>query len=82
MTLRDRELLKCIIRYCDRIISYSERVNFSRDEFLRDSMVQDACCMCIVQIGELVSLLSEDLKGQHPEILMARYQGHAKLLRA
>ena len=31
-------------------------------------MVQDACCMCIVQIGELCGLLSEELRQRHPEI--------------
>ena len=31
-------------------------------------MFQDACCMCIVQIGELAGQLSEEMRTQHPEV--------------
>lgn len=33
-----------------------------------DLMCQDACCMCIAQIGELSAHLSEDYRSSHPEI--------------
>ena len=31
-------------------------------------MFQDACCMCVIQIGELVGELSEDTKALNPSI--------------
>lgn len=31
-------------------------------------MFQDACCMCVVQIGELVSQLSDEVKAQNRSI--------------
>ena len=31
-------------------------------------MFQDACCMCVVQIGELVAQLSDDVKAQNRAI--------------
>ncbi len=31
-------------------------------------MFQDACCMCVVQIGELVNQLSEETKQRNPGI--------------
>ena len=40
----------------------------SKEAFLSDSMIQDACCMCIVQIGELSGMLSEELRQLHPEV--------------
>ena len=30
--------------------------------FLKDAMFQDACCMCVMQIGELVGELSDEAK--------------------
>ena len=52
MKLRDQDLLRRILRYCQRISEYLRRINMSKEAFLSDSMIQDACCMCIVQIGE------------------------------
>ena len=36
--------------------------------FLNDTMFQDACCMCVIQIGELAGALSDDVKHQYPDI--------------
>ena len=36
--------------------------------FEGDHLFQDACCMCVVQIGGLVSQLSEDVKQQNSTI--------------
>ena len=68
MKPRDRELLRRIIRYCQRLSDYLQRIDLRKESFLSDPMIQDACCMCIVQIGELSGLLPEELKQQHPEI--------------
>ena len=59
---RDRTILKKIVLYCDRIADNVNRYNGSYESFCTDYLFQDACCMCIVQIGELVGLLSEDAK--------------------
>ncbi|MBQ6383959.1 MAG: DUF86 domain-containing protein [Clostridia bacterium] len=68
MTQRDSDLLNHIIRYCEKAKSYLARCENGKDQFMRDSMCQDACCMCIAQIGELSGLLSDDLKNAHPEL--------------
>ena len=62
MTLRDIAVLEDIVSYCERIQQYLSRSGNSQDSFERDTMVQDACCMCVVQIGELVGLLSDEAK--------------------
>ena len=68
MKLRDDELLQRVERYCKRISDYLLRIETNKEAFLTDPMIQDACCMCIVQIGELSSMLSDEMKQKHPEI--------------
>ena len=62
MTLRDAAALEDIIKYCDRIGQYIARCGDKQECFDHDTMVQDACCMCIVQIGELTGHLSNEVK--------------------
>lgn len=57
-----------MIGYCDRIKSYLERYHHDPSAFQSDHLFQDACCMCIVQIGELAGQLSEDARGADPAI--------------
>lgn len=45
-----------------------ERFNYDFSAFENDYLFQDACCMCVVQIGELVSQLSEEIKKQNIDI--------------
>lgn len=60
--LRDRTVLKKIVEFCERIDSYIARNKASKEAFMNDLMFQDACLMCVVQIGELVVLLHDDVK--------------------
>ncbi len=48
--------------YCDRINDNLERFHKDHEQFLSDYMFQDACCMCVVQIGELAGLISEETR--------------------
>ena len=68
MKPRDDELLRRLSCYCARISDYLLRIEANKETFLTDPMIQDACCMCIVQIGELSSMLSDEMKQKHPEI--------------
>ena len=52
MKPRDRELLRRILRYCQRISGYLQRIDTSKEAFSSDPMIQDACCMCIIQIRQ------------------------------
>ena len=54
--------------YCQRIEENLERFDNSFDAFKNDHLFQDGCCMCIVQIGELASQLSEEIKKANPAI--------------
>ena len=65
---RDRIILQKIITYCQRIADNLDRYDLSFSAFESDYLFQDACCMCVVQIGELVAQLSEEVKKQNAMI--------------
>ena len=65
---RDRILIGKIIDYCGRVQNNLERYEYDYGSFQNDLLFQDACCMCVVQIGELVSLLSEDVRRANPSV--------------
>lgn len=54
--------------YCNRIDSNIDRMNGSFEVFNSDTLFQDACCMCVVQIGELSAQLSESVRSQYSHI--------------
>lgn len=54
--------------YCQRIADNLERYHHDFSAFVSDYLFQDACCMCVVQIGELTGALSEEAKAQAPDI--------------
>jgi len=60
--MRDEVVLRKIIMYCRRIADNLERYHHDFSAFENDHLFQDARCMCVVQIGELVSQLSDDVK--------------------
>ncbi len=64
----DCVILEKIINYCDRIEQYLQSSGNSSQEFCKNPMLQDACCMCIIQIGELAGSLSENAKHESPDI--------------
>lgn len=68
METRDKIILMKILTYCQRIAENLQRYNYVFSAFAGDHMFQDACCMCVVQIGELVSQLSEDVKKKNRSI--------------
>ena len=57
-----------MIDYCERIHCNLERFGCSFEHFEDDFMFQDACCMCVIQIGELAGQLSDEIKSQSPSV--------------
>ncbi len=68
MEQRDVVIIQKIVRYCERISAYLSDYHYDYAKFQENFMFQDACCMCVVQIGELVSILSEEAKASYKEI--------------
>lgn len=65
---RDRILLEKIIGYCQRIADNLDRFHHDFSAFEKDYLFQDACCMCVVQIGELSAQLSDGLRRDNPSV--------------
>ena len=63
---RDISILKSIIEYCKQIDQAIERFGDSFFTFRDDTEYRNACSMCILQIGELTSNLSEDAQSMSP----------------
>lgn len=63
--MRDHLILQKIVLYCQRIADNLSRYSHDFSAFEQDYLFQDACCMCVVQIGELVSQLSDETKAQN-----------------
>ena len=57
-----------IIRYCEQINQIAERFGKTYEAFHDDFAYQNACAMCIFQIGELGSRLPEDFRAKYDQI--------------
>ena len=66
--MRDRLILQKIVLYCQRIADNLDRYRHDFSAFEQDYLFQDACYMCVFQIGELVSQLSDEVKAQNKAI--------------
>ena len=66
--LRNKNILQRIVKYCTDINEMVNRFGDSIEEFEADFAYIHACSMCIVQIGELSALLSDDLKKKYNKI--------------
>lgn len=60
MNEKDRRIIERVIKYCDDIESLLKRFCNSFVKYETDITFQYSCNMCIIQIGELVSRLSDD----------------------
>ena len=64
----DKIVVEKIIGYCDDIEENMNQINATYEIYLTNKMFRYACDMCVLQIGELIKRLSEDLRERHPEI--------------
>jgi len=69
------EILKKLVRYCNEIDMLVERFGKSREVFISDFAYQRACAMCILQIGELSSRLSEEFRSKYAKVAWAHIRG-------
>ena len=64
----NRIVIQKILEYCNRIETVMVQFERSFDSYIKDEVFRHACDMCVIQIGELTTRLTDDLKAQHPEI--------------
>jgi len=65
---RNIEILEKIIMYCNRLDEAKERFGNSLEALEHDYLYKSAAAMCILQIGELTSYLSDDFKETFNEV--------------
>ena len=61
-------VIQKIIKYCTDIEKLQQMFGNSFEDFDSNFAFQYACGMCIIQIGELTTRLTENFKTQHSEI--------------
>lgn len=68
MKNKDIIILKKILDYCNQVSEACDMFDNSYDKFANNSVFQNACCMCILQIGELCKIISDELRAQTKNI--------------
>ena len=68
MNSRDFDVLKKIVQYCEEIIEARVRLGDSYESLESDALFRNATSMCILQIGELTTHLSEEFKAEFNEM--------------
>lgn len=72
---RDIDQLHVILRYCRRLAEAVARFDASFEQFQADTVFQDSCSLCLIQIGEAVNRLSPEFTAAHPEMEWQRIYG-------
>lgn len=72
---RDVLLVGKILNYCDEIEAAKIRFGNSWEAFSGDKVFQNACGLCVLQIGELANQLSDDFKSNHATIPWKNIKG-------
>ena len=65
---RNAENLRIIIKYCDDIEYLINTHGSDEEDFYDNISLQYSCAFSIIQIGEHIKRLSDELKKAHPEI--------------
>ena len=68
LTTKDFDALNHILRYCVQIVQTSNEFSNSKEKFFESATFRNAICLCILQIGELVTILSDDFKANNTTI--------------
>lgn len=68
MKNKDIIILRKILDYCTQLEETCDMFDNNYETFVTNSVFQNACCMCILQIGELCKVVSEKLRIQKKTI--------------
>ena len=71
----DQVYVTRIIEYCQKIENILSEIDYDYDVFITNEIYQLSCSMCILQIGENVSKLSDEFKEKHTNIPWSKVKG-------
>ena len=66
MSSNDSNILGYILKYCTQMNETSSEFGNSKDRFDESATFRNAVCLCLLQISELVSVLSDKFKDENP----------------
>lgn len=68
MEHRDKSAIKHMLSYCTEIKRTLSEIEFDRERYDNSSTHRNALALCVLQIGELVGILSDDFKEKNFQI--------------
>lgn len=68
MKNKDVQIIKKMIGYCEDIEKLMDNFGKDFEKYQSDIAFQYSCNMCIIQIGELVGRLSEEVQQEYSDI--------------
>lgn len=77
---RDKNVLAHMIQYCDQIAETISLFGKDYDIFSSNNTYKNACCLCLLQIGELVGALSNDFTSTHTGIPWRQIRGFRNIV--
>lgn len=77
---RNKNIVSHIIEYCEQIEETVALFGKTYDVFSTNNTYRNACCMCLLQIGELTNSLSEEFLTTHSEIPWKQIRGFRNII--
>jgi len=68
MSSKDLDIIRHILRYCEQIKETSDEFDNNKELFDKSATFRNAVCLCILQIGELVTILSDEFKNNNSTV--------------
>lgn len=62
---KDQRIIAHILDYCDRIFETKSYFDNSKASFEKSHVFRDAVALCVLQIGELTGVLSDQIKEKY-----------------
>lgn len=72
---RDLTIVEKMMQYCSEIEEAHDTFEYSYDSFQNNSLYKNAVCLCIMQIGELSTHLSDAFKTEYDDIPWRQIRG-------
>lgn len=65
---KDNDIIKYMIKLCNKIYSIRERLGNSYEDFVHDDIYQLSTCMVIIDLGESANNLTDNFKKENSHI--------------
>lgn len=77
---RDENVLIHMVQYCDQITEAVNLFSNDYDVFSSNNTYRNACCLCLLQIGELAGALSDSFIAGHVRIPWKQIKGFRNIV--